>query len=73
MPYEIKKRNFLRGIRDVKTTLTITKRMSDALDYIADQTGATKPMVICEALEQYLTHLMKNGAIPSPPDDEKDD
>lgn len=45
--------------------------MAKALEFIADQTGDSVPEVIAEALEQYLTHLAKNGAIPYPKEEDK--
>lgn len=71
MQYQIKKTVFLRGVKSEKTTLSLTTSMYDALKFIAEETGDTVPEVICEALEQYLTHLLKNGAIPAPKTDEE--
>lgn len=69
MQYQIKKRNFLRGQKNIKTSVGLTKSMHTALGFISEQTGDSIPEVICEALEQYLTFLAKNNAVPWPEDD----
>lgn len=66
MQFNIKKRFFNIGKPVNKTTLSIPLRMYEALTFISKSTGDSIPEIICEALEQWLTHLAKEGHITFP-------
>lgn len=69
MEFNFRKKIFLIGEPNKRTSLYLTQRMHDALTFISKQTNQSIPEVIYEALEQYLTHLANSKAIPMPKDE----
>lgn len=74
MNFNFRKRFFVRGDVKLKTTVSLPETMFDGLKFISDQTGNSIPEIIIDALDQYLTHLAENKAIPFPKEiaDEKE-
>jgi hypothetical protein len=74
MNFTFIKRIFFVGPKpkELRTMLSLTPRAHQALTFLAEQSGETIQKVISDALEQFLAHLVKEGALPLPAAEDSD-
>ncbi len=70
MPYDIKKRVFLKGDKPKKTTLSLTTNMYTALEQLSEATGESVPDIICKSLETFLVEMVRRDLIKPPKGEE---